>query len=56
MRSGDLLFVPGQTGSRDNGTPEPDFTATVKMTFANLTTTLAAAGCTFDYLTGASGH
>ncbi|MBD8184297.1 hypothetical protein IFU25_21780 [Pantoea agglomerans] len=56
MRSGGLLFVPGQTGSRDNGTPEPDFTATVKMTFANLTTTLAAAGCTFDYLTGASGH
>ncbi len=55
IRSGDLLFVWGQTGSRANGTPEPHFTATAKMTFANLTITLAAAGCTFDDLTGASG-
>ncbi len=24
-RSGDLLFVSGQAGSREDGTPEPDF-------------------------------
>ena len=34
IRSGDLLFVSGQVGSRSDGTPEPDF----------------AAGCTFDDL------
>ena len=25
IRSGDLLFVSGQVGSRGDGTPEPDF-------------------------------
>ncbi|MBA2136351.1 hypothetical protein FE276_11510 [Salmonella bongori serovar 66:z39:-] len=25
IRSGDLLFVSGQVGSRADGTPEPDF-------------------------------
>lgn len=25
IRSGDLLFVSGQVGSRSDGTPEPDF-------------------------------
>ena len=25
IRSGDLLFVSGQVGSREDGTPEPDF-------------------------------
>lgn len=48
IRSDDLLFVSGQVGSRDDGTPEPDFEDQVRRAFANLTATLAAAGCTFD--------
>lgn len=50
MRSGDLLFVSGQVGSRADGTPEPDFAAQVQLAFDNLRATLAAAGCTFDDL------
>ena len=48
IRSGDLLFVSGQVGSRADGSPEPDFTAQVRLAFANLQATLAAAGCTVD--------
>jgi len=48
VRSGDLLFVSGQVGSRSDGSPEPDFEAQVRLAFANLEATLAAAGCTFD--------
>lgn len=48
MRSGDLLFVSGQVGSRADGTPEADFRRQVEQAFANLTETLKAAGCTFD--------
>ncbi|GAB52163.1 RidA family protein [Atlantibacter hermannii] len=47
IRSGDLLFVSGQVGSRTDGTPEPDFAAQVQLAFDNLKATLAAAGCTF---------
>ena len=50
IRSGDLLFVSGQVGSRADGTPEPDFAAQVQLAFDNLKTTLAAADCTFDDL------
>ncbi|MDU1062562.1 MAG: RidA family protein [Leclercia adecarboxylata] len=50
IRSGDLLFVSGQVGSRADGTPEPDFAAQVQLAFENLKATLAAAGCTFDDL------
>lgn len=50
IRSGDLLFVSGQVGSRADGSPEPDFTAQVRLAFENLRATLAAAGCTFDDL------
>ena len=50
IRSGDLLFVSGQVGSRTDGTPEPDFAAQVELAFENLAATLAAAGCTFDDL------
>lgn len=45
IRSGDLLFVSGQVGSREDGTPEPDFEAQVEQAFANLITVLEAAGC-----------
>ena len=48
IRSGDLLFVSGQVGSREDGSPEPDFEAQVTQAFARLSSVLAAAGCTFD--------
>jgi len=48
IRSGDLLFVSGQVGSRADGSPEPDFEAQVQLAFDNLAAVLRAAGCTFD--------
>lgn len=48
IRSGDLLFVSGQVGSRPDGSPEPDFKRQVELAFANLGATLKAANCTFD--------
>jgi enamine deaminase RidA (YjgF/YER057c/UK114 family) len=48
IRTGDLLFVSGQVGSRSDGTPEPDFQRQVRLAFENLEATLEAAGCTFD--------
>ncbi|MFC4726923.1 RidA family protein [Coralloluteibacterium thermophilus] len=48
IRSGDLLFVSGQVGSREDGSPEPEFDRQVQLAFDNLAAVLAAAGCTFD--------
>ncbi|WP_349958884.1 RidA family protein [Rhizobium sp. ZPR3] len=48
IRSGDLLFVSGQVGSRTDGSAEPDFEKQVRLAFDNLRATLEAAGCTFD--------
>jgi len=48
IRSGDLLFVSGQVGSREDGSPEPDFANQVQRAFDNLSNVLKAAGCTFD--------
>lgn len=48
IRSGDLLFVSGQVGSRSDGTPEPDFEVQVRLAFANLEATLRAGGCGLD--------
>ncbi|MEL4378192.1 RidA family protein [Brucella cytisi] len=48
IRSGDLLFVSGQVGSRIDGTPEPDFDKQVQLAFDNLEATLKAAGATLD--------
>jgi len=48
IKSGDLLFVSGQVGSRPDGTPEPDFAAQVRLAFDNLKATLEAGGCSFD--------
>lgn len=48
VRSGDLLFVSGQVGSRDDGSPEPVFEDQVRRAFANLSDVLAAAGASFD--------
>jgi enamine deaminase RidA (YjgF/YER057c/UK114 family) len=46
--SGDLLFVSGQVGSREDGSPEPDYERQVKLAFENLKAVLSAAGCTFE--------
>jgi enamine deaminase RidA (YjgF/YER057c/UK114 family) len=48
VRSGDLLFLSGQVGSRADGSPEPDFRKQVELAFRNLEDVLAAAGATFD--------
>lgn len=48
IRSGDLLFVSGQVGTREDGSPEPEFEEQVRLAFANLRAVLAAAGCSFD--------
>lgn len=48
IRSGDLLFVSGQVGSREDGSAEPDFEKQVLLAFDNLSAVLKAADCTFD--------
>ena len=45
IKSGDLLFVSGQVGSRKDGSPEPEFEAQVRLAFNNLNDILTAAGC-----------
>ena len=45
IRSGDMLFVSGQVGSRPDGSPEPDFAKQVQLAFDNLLAVLDAAGC-----------
>jgi len=48
IRSGDLLFVSGQVGSREDGSPEPDFKRQVELAFENLRAVLKAAGAGLD--------
>ncbi|MGV1904278.1 RidA family protein [Agrobacterium cavarae] len=48
IRSGDLLFISGQVGAREDGSPEPDFGQQVELAFTNLKAVLEAAGGTFD--------
>ena len=48
IRSGDLLFVSGQVGSRPDGSPEPDYERQVRLAFDNLAAVLKAAGCSFQ--------
>ena len=48
IRSGDFLFVSGQVGSREDGSPEPVFEKQVQLAFDNLAAVLKAADCTFD--------
>ncbi len=48
IRSNGLLFVSGQVGSREDGSPEPDLDAQVRRAFDNLNAILASAGCKFD--------
>ncbi|MBD9370690.1 RidA family protein [Xanthomonas sp. XNM01] len=48
VRANGFLFVSGQVGSREDGSPEPDFHQQVRRAFDNLNAVLAAAGCSFD--------
>lgn len=48
IRSGDLLFVSGQVGSRPDGSPEPEYAQQVERAFDNVKAVLAAAGATLD--------
>jgi enamine deaminase RidA (YjgF/YER057c/UK114 family) len=48
VASGGFLFCSGQVGSRDDGSPEPDPEAQLRLAFQNLNAVLAAAGCSFD--------
>ncbi|EPC03333.1 endoribonuclease L-PSP [Litchfieldella anticariensis FP35 = DSM 16096] len=48
IRSNGFLFVSGQVGSREDGSPEPDLEAQVRLAFKNLEAILKAAECTFD--------
>lgn len=48
LRSNGFLFVSGQVGSREDGSPEPDLKAQVRLAFENLSAVLNAAACTFD--------
>ncbi|HEV7317321.1 MAG TPA: RidA family protein [Ensifer sp.] len=48
IQSQDLLFVSGQVGSREDGSPEPEYQRQVERAFDNLEATLKAAGATFD--------
>ncbi len=48
IRSGDLLFISGQVGSRADGSPEPVYADQVRLAFANLRAVLAAADLSFD--------
>lgn len=48
VRANGFLFVSGQVGSREDGSPEPDLAARVRLAFTNLNAVLHAAGCTFD--------
>ncbi|MDH0300855.1 MULTISPECIES: RidA family protein [unclassified Pseudomonas] len=48
IRANGLLFVSGQVGSREDGSPEPELEAQVHRAFANLEAILREAGCRFD--------
>ncbi|MFB4392085.1 MULTISPECIES: RidA family protein [unclassified Pseudomonas] len=47
VRANGLLFVSGQVGSREDGSPEPGLENQVRRAFANLNAILQAAGCSF---------
>lgn len=47
IRSNGFLFVSGQVGSLDDGTPQEGLTAQVRQAFENLNNILAAAGSSF---------
>lgn len=48
ISSGGFLFISGQVGSRDDGSPEPDPEQQLRLAFQNLNAVLAAGGCDFS--------
>lgn len=48
VRANGFLFVSGQVGSREDGSPEPELEAQVRLAFDNLNAVLSAADCSFD--------
>lgn len=48
IRSNGFLFVSGQVGSGEDGSPEPGLEQQVRRAFENLNAILGAAGCTFE--------
>jgi len=48
IRSNGFLFVSGQVGSTEDGSPEPELDTQVRRAFSNLNGILDAAGCSFD--------
>ncbi|WP_458129792.1 RidA family protein [Pseudomonas sp. Z2-11] len=48
IRSNGFLFVSGQVGSTEDGSPEPLLEDQVRRAFNNLKAILAAADCSFD--------
>lgn len=48
IRSNGFLFVSGQVGSNEDGSPEEDLEAQVRQAFNNLNAILSAAGSSFD--------
>ena len=48
IRSNGFLFVSGQVGSLENGSPQQGLRAQVRQAFENLNAILAEAGCRFD--------
>ena len=48
VKSNGFLFVSGQVGSHEDGSPEPDLEDQVRLAFNNLNAILGAAGCTFN--------
>lgn len=50
VRANGFLFVSGQVGSREDGSPEPELEAQVRRAFENLNAILKEAGCTFEHV------
>ena len=48
IRSNGFLFVSGQVGSKEDGSPEAELEQQVRSAFSNLNAILGEAGCTFD--------
>ena len=48
VRSNGFLFVSGQVGSLEDGTPQQGLQDQVRQAFENLNAILAEAGCSFD--------
>ena len=48
VRSNGFLFVSGQVGSLEDGSPQQGLKAQVRQAFDNLNAILAEAGCSFD--------